>query len=216
MILVDVEQRTPEWFEARAGVITSSRVKDVFAKPTTLAYRNLMAEIANEIITGKCSDEGGYSNHWMQRGTELETDARAALAFERGYDIHEAGFVLHDDHARVGASPDGLVGIVDGAPIANEEQQGSVEIKCPKLSTHITYLQGGSLPSDYTRQCTHLLWVTGAKWLDFASYHPDAFKTLFVYRLERDKAGIDEHAETVLDFITKAEALAEQLKALAA
>ena len=103
----------------------------------------------------------------------------------------------------------------DVVAITRAACDGVVEIKCPKLSTHITYLQGGSLPTEYKRQCAHLLWVTDAEWLDFASYHPDAFKTLFVYRLEREKAGIDEHAETVLDFITKAEALAEQLKALA-
>lgn len=40
-----MEQRTEEWFAARAGKVTASRVSDVMMAKTTAGYQNYLAQL---------------------------------------------------------------------------------------------------------------------------------------------------------------------------
>jgi hypothetical protein len=74
-----MEQRTEEWFAARCGKVTASRVADIIAKTKTgpsASRENYLAQLVCERLTGKPAES--YSNSAMQWGTETEPFARAA------------------------------------------------------------------------------------------------------------------------------------------
>jgi hypothetical protein len=59
-------------------------------------------------------------------------------------------------------SPDGLT-----------SDNGMIEIKCPKRSTHWYYLMNGKLPSEYRFQVQGQLFVTKLDYCDFISFYPN-------------------------------------------
>jgi exodeoxyribonuclease (lambda-induced) len=107
----------------------------------------------------------------MERGVEMEEEARRWYAMERDVDVTRAGLVLRDDGLVVG-SPDGLVG-----------EDGVVEIKCPSAAQHMRYRLGEE--PDYLGQVQGYLYLTGRQWCDFLSYHPELKP--FLRRYPRDE-----------------------------
>jgi len=74
-----VEQRTEEWFAARLGKVTASRVADVIAKTKTgysASRDNYMAQLICERLTGQQGES--FTNAAMQHGTDTEPLARSA------------------------------------------------------------------------------------------------------------------------------------------
>lgn len=90
-----MEQRTPEWFAARCGKVTASRLADVMARTKSgyaASRQNYMAELICQRLTGKL--EEGFSNAAMIRGTELEPVAREMYALnEFDAEITEVGLI---------------------------------------------------------------------------------------------------------------------------
>jgi hypothetical protein len=124
-----MEQRTEEWFAARCGKVTASRVADIIAKTKTgpsASRENYLAQLVCERLTGKPAES--YSNSAMQWGTETEPFARAAYEARMDLLVTEVGFIDHPWITNSGASPDGLAA------------EGMVEIKCPNTATHIETL----------------------------------------------------------------------------
>ena len=115
----------------------------------------------------------------MQRGIDLEPDARNWYAFMTDQAVHEEAFIRHPAHSFVGISPDGLVGA-----------DGLIEIKCPGHRAHMEVLESRKVPSQYRWQVTGQLWVTGRSWLDFVSFHPD--HEGFILRVEPDPAAFEK------------------------
>jgi hypothetical protein len=173
-------QRSPEWHLARAGRLTGSRAGDVLAKIKTgeaAARRDYRMQLVTERLTG-LPQEDSFVNAAMQRGIDLEPVARAALEARQGYLIEESGF-LSCTELQAGCSLDGHV----------EAFEGIIELKCPKSATHLRYLTERTLPKEHRPQVLHNLLVTGAKWLDFASYDdrfPERLR-LWVIRVTADE-----------------------------
>lgn len=162
MKVIDCEQRSPEWFASRLGCLTASSLGDAFATTKSgfsTSRRNLRLRLVLERLTGR-SQESGFTTAAMERGVQLEPDARSAYEVESGLLVDTVGFVMHDE-LPTGASPDGLIG-----------EDGGLEIKCPGAAAHLDYLRG-DLPNDYRLQVVHSLWLTGRQWWDFASFNPD-------------------------------------------
>lgn len=201
----DVEQRSPEWFALRTGLVTASKVADVMAvtKSGPSAMRkNYLADIVAEKLTGERRE--GFSNAAMQWGTDMEPQARAAYAFLHDADVVEVGFVTHDDVPGLGASPDGLVG-----------DDGMVEIKCPNTATHIDTLLTGKIDRKYVLQMQTQMACTGRAWCDFVSFDPrlPAAMQLFVHRVQRDEKMIAEIEAAVTEFVAEADAQVAALTA---
>lgn len=201
----DVEQRSPEWFALRTGLVTASKVADVMAvtKSGPSAMRkNYLADIVAEKLTGERRE--GFSNAAMQWGTDMEPQARAAYAFLHDADVVEVGFVTHDDVPGLGASPDGLVG-----------DDGMVEIKCPNTATHIDTLLTGKIDRKYILQMQTQMACTGRAWCDFVSFDPrlPAAMQLFVHRVQRDEKMIAEIEAAVTEFVAEADAQVAALTA---
>ena len=73
-----MEQGTDEWFAARLGKVTASRVSDVTARTKTgwgASRATYMAQLIVERLTGEPTES--YSTPAMQWGVETEARARA-------------------------------------------------------------------------------------------------------------------------------------------
>lgn len=176
------EQRTDEWFAARLGKVTASRIADVMAKTKSgpsASRANYLAQLLTERLTGKPTE--GFSSAAMDWGTEQEPYARAAYSAKTGELVEEVGFIDHASIKDSGASPDGRVG---------GSGEGLVEIKCPNTATHLEWIFDGKPPQKYVLQMQWQMACTGTKWCDFVSYDPrlpDRYQ-LFVNRIPRDDA----------------------------
>ena len=186
----EIIQGTPEWHQARLGCLTASRANDACAAESTAAYQNYLWQLVAERETGQA--EESYSNADMQRGTDMEPIARAAYEAHTGTFVTQTGFWLHPEIKHFGASPDGLVG-----------DEGLIEIKCPRTSTHLRYLSEGKVPTKYKRQMICQLLCTGRKWVDFVSFDDRVreSKRLFIVRFEPTGKEIMELMESVLKFL---------------
>ena len=194
-MILDCEQRTPEWIEARIGKVTASRICDVLAevkKGEAATRRNYRAEIVVETLTGLPADN--YVSKEMQWGIDTEPLARAAYELANDVMVTTVGFANHPTIARFGASPDGLVG-----------EDGLVEIKCPNTATHLDYLLAGEVPADYQPQMLVAMACTGRDWCDFVSFDPrmPAHLQLFVRRFQRENFRIAEIEAKVEKFLAE-------------
>ncbi|MFB0493084.1 putative phage-type endonuclease [Methylobacterium sp. OAE515] len=202
--MADMVQGSPEWLDARCGKATASRIADVLAvkrdgKPTAERERYLM-ELVGERLTGRTTQH--YLTATMLEGSEREPQACDAYEFLYGLDTVKVGFVEHPSIAMAGASPDRLVGDV-----------GLVEIKCPRLRTHLDTLLTGEIPEQYLPQMRWQLACTGRAWCDFATWHPGvpAHLRLWVKRLHRDDAQIAWDEAAVKAFLGEVEARVSRL-----
>ena len=202
MKIIDAVQGTPEWLSARAGKVTASMISAVLMKPETAGFRDYQAQLVAEILTGK-PQGSDYTNAHMQFGTETEPLARSAYEAETGFSVDEVGLCIHPAIERAGASPDGLVG-----------NSGLVEIKCPKVATHLAYQIAGVVPAGYKNQMMWQMACTGRDWCDFVSFRPDLPEhlQLFVVRFKRDPARILELETAVVAFLDTVDKMLSQLK----
>jgi putative phage-type endonuclease len=196
MKIIDCIQGSPEWFAARAGRVTASRISDLMAKTKTgwgASRANYLAELVAERLTGTVAE--GFSNAAMKWGTETEPQARAAYQFFADAEVTEIGFVIHPTIDASGCSPDGLVGA-----------DGMVEIKCPNTATHIETLLGAGIPEKYRKQMQWQMTCTGRKWCDFVSFDPrlPTRMQLFVERVTMDPS--NEIDLAVTEFLKEVDA----------
>ena len=201
-----MEQRSPEWFAARCGKVTASRVADLMARTKTgwgASRANYMAELVAERLTGVPAQ--GFTNAAMAWGVENECHAREAYAAHMGCEVVEIGFVDHPEIQWFGASPDGLVG-----------SDGLMEAKCPNTSTHIDTLLSQSVPAKYITQMQVQMACTDRAWCDFVSYDPrmPADLRLFVQRIDRDVSAIVDLETEVSAFLRELDAKVEQLRSI--
>lgn len=200
-----MEQRTDDWFAARLGKVTASRVADVAAKTKTgysASRDNYMADLIVERLTGQKASS--FSNAAMEYGTLMEPNARAAYSARVGELVEEVGFIDHPTIAMSGASPDGLVG------------EGLVELKCPNTSTHLEYLLAGEPPAKYVTQMQWQMACTARPWCDFVSYDerlPEHLR-VFVKRVMRDDKRIAELEAEVTKFLAELDEKLKQLENL--
>lgn len=167
MRILDVEQGTDAWKMARKGKPTASRFADIITAAKGELSKSATGYIRELIGECYCPDwEPWQGNQFMDRGKELEPEAREAFASMTGLEVEQVGFVIADDGI-CGCSPDGL--IWDGSAAA---YVAGVEIKCPIPKTHIGYIMEGGLPDDYRQQVHGSMAVTGLSEWHFYSYFP--------------------------------------------
>lgn len=200
-----LEQGTPEWFAARLGRVTASKISDVMSKgrgnAPSATRANYMAQLVAERLTGEAAES--YTNAAMQHGTETEPQARAQYTMRTGNVVQEVGFIPHPDGIHAGASPDGLVG-----------DDGLVEIKCPNTATHIATLRGASIDRKYLLQMQWQMICTGRAWCDFVSYDPRMPHELAlkVQRVHHDETLAGEISSAVSEFLGELEGLEADLR----
>ena len=194
MKTLDLDQGSTEWMMARLGIPTASKFDRLLTPKTrkpSASRDNYRAELVAEHLMGQPLDWG--TSAWMERGTELEDEARRWYEMDRGVDVEQVGLVLRDD-GLVGCSPDGLVG-----------EDGGLEIKCPAAVQHVKYLLGiESLADKHTGQVQGAMYLTGRRWWDVLSYNP-ALPAVQV-RVARDEDYIAALEAVLEPFIEQVEA----------
>lgn len=199
-------QRTDEWFNARLGKVTASRISDVLSKgkgsAPSVTRNNYKTQLLVERLTGLPAET--YTNAAMQWGIDNEPAARDAYEFMEGSNIELVGFIQHPTIEMAGASPDGLIG-----------DDGLIEIKCPNSTTHIETIYSKDIDNKYIRQMQWQMACTGRAWCDFVSYDPryPMNLRLFVKRVFRNDEMIAEMEAAVLEFLEEVSASVEFLEA---
>lgn len=198
-------QGTPQWLEARRGVITASRFKDARDKlkngnpgsrQTGYAF-----DLARERVGGKPPEV--FQNAAMRFGSEQEPLARMEYEARTGQLVMEAGFAVTEDGA-FGVSVDGLIG-----------SDGIWECKTMVSSdTLFTAVVEGDV-SAYRDQCLGAMWLTGRKWVDLVLWAPDLAaigRDMTVIRIERNESEIEALEADLLAFWRRVQALELKLR----
>lgn len=165
-VFKDLEQGTDEWKAIRKGKPTASRFSDIITAAKGELSKSATGYIRELIGECFCPEwEPWQGNIFMERGKELEAEAREAFKVQTGHKIETVGFVIADDNI-CGCSPDALITDDLGNYISG------AEIKCPIPKTHVGYVMDGGLPDAYKQQVHGSMAVTGLKEWHFWSYFP--------------------------------------------
>ena len=164
MKIIDCEQYSVEWWQAKRGIPSASNFERILTartgKPSAQAedyIAELIADLHTDLLPERAELAGTRA---MLSGLDLEPEARHWYALVRDVDVRRVGFITTDD-GRFGCSPDGLVGA-----------DGGLELKCPLGKTQVRYIRAGALPDEYRPHVHGALIVSGRPWWDFLSYCP--------------------------------------------
>lgn len=203
-----MEQRSAEWFSARLGCVTASRVKDVMASgrggAPSATRKNYMMELLCERLTGQQGGTDLSRNAAVQRGVELEPFACMAYEADKGVIVASTGIVMHPTISRFGSSPDGLVG-----------DDGVLEIKCPNTATHIATMQSDKHDPQYEWQMLAQMSCTNRDWADFVSYDdrlPEPLQYV-CHRFERDFKRCRDMESEIKAFLEELDELEKEMRA---
>lgn len=184
--IINCEQGSFKWFAARLGIPTASEFSTVMAKGkgagTSKTREDYMLKLIGERMTGTLMEN--YNNKHMERGKELEAEARLLYAIDSDIWPETVGFMRR---GRAGCSPDLVVGT---------KGLGEIKTKLPHLQLKVLF--AGQLPPEHKAQTQGQLWIAEREWDDFISYWPGM--PLFVFRVERDELYIKELASAVDEF----------------
>ena len=185
MKIYNFDQRTEDWYNIRKGKMTASNASIIATNGKGLEtyIYSLMADYYSN------AEQEHYVNADMQRGIDLEPEAKIEFQFYTGLDVQEVGFVELNEY--VGVSPDGLVG-----------DDGLIEVKCPKDDIYFRLLLNGNIKPEYIAQMQMQMLVTKRKHCYFVSYNSNFEKTLFIKKIDRDEEMIAK-IQAGLDYGTK-------------
>lgn len=197
MIILDVEQGTKEWGDARIALPTGSRFSEIITTKGALSASSdkLIWELVEERITGVKKKK--YKSADMQRGNDLEPEAVAYFELITGLKVDRVGLCYENEHKKYGCSPDGLIGLAANRLSTDE----GLEIKCPSLKVHWDYVTEGILPTEHFTQVQGCMKITGAERWHFLSYFPGV-KHLHLI-VPRDEIWIAKLGKALDDFVVE-------------
>lgn len=205
MKIHDVEQRSPEWFEVRRGLVTASSLKDVMSKgrgaepsKTRLTY---LRKLVGEIVSGQPMEN--FTTAAMERGIVMEAEAREWYALSRDVEPELVGFCESADPV-MGASPDALIG-----------EDGLLEIKTAAAHIMVEHLSRDpeTPPPEHVLQVQGQLLVTGRAWCDLVIYWPGM--PVYVHRCHADRDVQRDITDAVTTFNRDLDALVEKVRSYA-
>lgn len=226
MITTDVKQRTPEWYRARLGNFTGSKISalmgssrtksEIFSETAKSYIFAVMAErmlnpaiIENDELFQEYLDSKQVTSRAILWGQENEDYAKDAYLKAKGVEVGallEVSSCTHDTLEHFAASPDGLIKLEGG-------EFRALEIKCPEEQTAVKYFceikDAATLKKtkpEYYWQIMAEMACTGAKDADFVVYQPRLTKPLHVVRIERNEEDIkamEERVKLANDLITE-------------
>lgn len=244
MQVLNVEQGTEEWLEARLGKITGTKLKDVvdltlplkddiikaldecdleykksWTSQTLLdllpehKQRELMEKKPKkigfyEILAEKIAHQPNPDDPKpIDRGTQLEPEAREKVALHLDEKVEEVGFCRSDVHPDIAVSPDGII-----------KKKGkvvyAVEIKCLSTARHLQALIEQRIPEDYKYQVLqYFIVMEDLEVLYFSFYDPRVVgHELVVLEVHRDEVAddVEKHLNYQKQVLEEIDRLAEK------
>lgn len=219
MEIIDCEQGSAEWFDARKGIPTASEFSTVLSEgkdgllPTPIMDSMVKSGCSAEQLAAavKAARARGASPSQVRlkylrtlageiiRGTP-EEEGFSSVAMERGK-VMEAeardlyAFVRGVEPVQVGFIRNARAGASPDSLVGDD---GGLEIKTALAHIQIDRMQKNALPPEHKAQVHGNLWITGRQWWDFVSYSP-GFPPLII-RVDRDEAYIARLAKAVEAF----------------
>jgi exodeoxyribonuclease (lambda-induced) len=178
-IYEELNQNTEEWQRIRAGKLTASNFHTLMGKSET--KNNILLQKTAERLLNR-SLESDYTNQDMERGRELEEEARLLYEMQTDKEATIVGFI--ELNTSVGCSPDDLIG-----------EDGIIEIKCPKETVFIGQVIRDKIKPEYYTQIQFNLYVSNRQYCDYIAHNRNF--NLFVKRIERDEDYIKKIKETI-------------------
>ena len=193
MKILNLEQGSEEWKQARIGRITGTRLGDAIGTPAK--QEALLNELIAEALTEQSKEI--FINSAMKHGTEAEDYAIAEYEQMTGEITEQVGFCLHDEYDWLANSPDRLIK-------SKGKYRKAVEVKAPNSETAVKYIRGGKIPKEYEGQVmSYFLVNEDLQELDFVIFDPrirNERYRLTVFHMERDEAKIAEAWEKLIRF----------------
>ena len=163
---INLQQRTPAWFKARAGKLTASNLAAYVC-----LNKYCTRDAAYDRLMGRCAFEGNDATRW---GADNEQNGINAYQTRTGYMVDATGLWTHKSNLWLAGSPDGLVG-----------NDGMIEVKCPFYKK----VQHTEVPVYYYIQIIACLEMTNREWCDYICWTPENGCSMF--RITRDSALFD-------------------------
>ena len=189
MKIHDVSQKSEEWHALR---------KQYFLTASNALAIATGGDGLETLIWQSFEETKEFTNGDMERGVELEPQAR--ILYEMGTEntVKEVAFVTDEDICPIaGASPDGLV-----------NGDGLIEIKCPSNKTYYYLLNGKEIDKKYLYQMQMQLLFTGRKWNDFVAFNPNFKQSLIIKRVFPDT----EIQQKIIAGLNKGEGIYKEIK----
>ncbi len=180
--IIEGEQKTDEWLKLREGVaVTGSNAKKVKGTGNAFLYETLAM-----MTTDRPKKELKGIEH-VDRGVELEPEARKAYEKKTKQSVREVAFIEND---RYGISPDGIITVTMKGI---DRIVKLLEIKCPDTNNHIRYIIENKIPAEHIDQIIHGFVVCDdVDEIDFVSYDPKFhFKPLHIITARRADMYVD-------------------------
>ena len=189
----DIEQNTNDWYEARLGLITGSKLSVLMSgfdakgkeeqafSDTAKCYA---VQLATERLTGAAATKDGYTSKHMRDGHVEESEAKLLFSKKTGLNITNGGFWCDN---WVGVSPDGIT------------ENGVIEVKSHLPHIHFKNIKRGTYDPSYKWQLRGNMHYTGSKEITYISYSKLFYgpKRIFSYTLK-----YKDH-EKEIDFLLK-------------
>ena len=114
-----LQQRTPQWLDARIGRVTGSRIGAVLGHSPWQSRKQLLADMVREAL-GERVERDSPAMRWGREHEQDALDDFALTCAGLDDDIAYGGWYVREDDAYVGYSPDGYV-----------PNRYLIEVKCP-------------------------------------------------------------------------------------
>lgn len=200
MIVIDCEQGTEDWWQARIGIPTASDFDRIVTPPDYREKWDCKNKYCNKVHTSQkaasgCAPDGEavkYIDVAMYQAQSYFSYRNKLLAewlrgkpddgfqsdwMKRGHEVEEEAC---DAYAFLCDAETVSVGFCKTdcerygcSPDRLVGDDGGLEVKCPSPGVHVGYLLDNKIPTTYRLQVIGSLLVTGREYWDFISYHPD-------------------------------------------
>jgi putative phage-type endonuclease len=193
----DTPQGSDLWLDERAGLLTASNAKKMMAKDGGTGLASFIRDLAMQRVYGRDDTAVSFKSAAMQRGNDLEEDARNAFIFLTDLDAAEVGLATNTDYPGAGASLDGLISTNVG-----------LEIKCVGYDNMRKWADEDRLPLDYRHQVVFQMMVCELEHVHFWAWHPKT--TPYHINVVRDDDACHAMAERYREINARIELQAER------
>jgi hypothetical protein len=195
----DIVQGDNAWFEKRLGLVTASKINTILTptgKPAKGEKVKMYAyEIASERETWRMEPQ--FVSFDMERG-HIQEDLARQVYNESYAEVKLCGFIVNDNFGfKIGASPDGLVGV-----------DGGIEIKSRLSKFQIQTVTEDIIPQEYMNQIQACMLVSGRKWWDYVQYSNGM--PMYVKRVLPDH----ELQDAIVGAVTEFEQMVKEIRAV--